>query len=249
MARIALISDIHGNLEAFESALVEVRAARADKIVCLGDVVGYGPDPGPCLDLVAKLRIPTVIGNHDEAALSPTVPPDFNEPATQSLLYTRHVLTDAQKQIIRSWPQRLDFAGVAFTHGSFAKNRWDYVVTPQTAADAFVGMEGRLGAVGHTHVPSVFSSPLDQPPGLPALCVLVVAGEPVSLSRGQRYLVNPGSIGQPRDRNPGASWGLLDTTRSVFSIHRVAYDIDAVEAKIRAAGLPDFLSDRLRVGA
>lgn len=249
MARIALISDIHGNLEALEATLVEVRAARADKIVCLGDVVGYGPDPGRCIEVVTGLRIPTMIGNHDEAVISASVPADFNEPATQSLLFTRHVLTEAQKGIIRTWPQRLDFAGVAFTHGSFGKNKWDYIVTPQSAADAFVGLEGRLGVVGHTHVPSVFSSPLDQPPGLPALCVLVVAGEPVHLSRGQRYIVNPGSVGQPRDRNPGASWGLLDTTKNTFSIQRVAYDIDAVEAKIRAAGLPDFLSDRLRVGA
>lgn len=249
MARIALVSDIHGNLEALQAVLEQVRAASADKVVCLGDVVGYGPDPGPCVDLVTQLRIPTVIGNHDDAVVAAKAPNDFNETAMASIQFTRRVLGDEQKQVIRGWAGRLDFIGVAFTHGSFGPNRFDYVITPESAASAFENMRARLGAIGHTHVPSAFSSPLDQPPGLPAVGVVVLAGAPIPLSRGSRFIVNPGSVGQPRDRNPNASWGLLDTTRNTFEVFRTAYDIDAVEAKIRRAGLPDFLSDRLRVGA
>ena len=251
MARIALISDIHGNLEAFQAVLADVASRSPDHIVCLGDVVGYGPDPAACVALAHETCDAVALGNHDEAAVvGRELVGNFNDAAARSLAYTTESLGSTERLIISGWIRRGACAGVAFSHGGFGAKRYTYLTCANSAATSLAGMDGRIGAVGHTHVPSAFSSPLDGAPSAQgARCVQMPMDVALSLTEGLRFIVNPGSVGQPRDRNPDASWGIVDTERGVFQVHRVAYDIDAVEWKIRRAGLPDFLGERLRVGA
>jgi len=250
MARIALIADVHGNLEAFEAVLRAIGEADADCIVCLGDVVGYGPDPGACVDLVYEACDAVVLGNHDEAAITPGLGENFNPAAFHSLCYTRNALSLAQKSAIRSWPANFEKAGAAFTHGSFGARRYTYITNRQTAGDALDALQHDIGAVGHTHIPSAFVAPLLDFRGAGQTRSLQLPTDVrFDIPDGHRCIVNPGSVGQPRDRNPDASWGLLDTESRTFQILRTAYDIDLVEWKIQRAGLPDFLGERLRVGA
>lgn len=249
MARIALISDIHANLDALEVVLREIDAAHLDKTICLGDVVGYGPDPVACVEALQSRRIVTLLGNHDEAAVTTRPSGDFNPAAMQSMEFTRGALDEPTKAAIRDWPRRLEFAGVAFVHGSFGRRRYDYVTTAETAADALTGLGDQIGAVGHTHIPSVFTSPSDRSRPSDVVGAQLGPGEVYEIPYTMRAIVNPGSVGQPRDRDPRAAFGLLDTQRRLFQVMRIPYDIDAVEAKIKALGLPPYLSDRLRVGA
>jgi len=248
MARLAVISDVHGNLEALVAVLRQIEDAAPELVVCLGDVVGYGPDPAACLELVCRCCDIVVVGNHDEAALlDDDAPPGFNPAAAFSLQHTRRALPDHLLGKVESWARREAAHGVAFAHGSFGRRRYAYVTNALAATDAFSGLDESVGFVGHTHIPGVFA----MAPGRPA----VAAHTPlppellVRLPTEGKALINPGSVGQPRDRNPDACWGLLDTTERTFRIRRAPYDIGAVQHKIRRAGLPDFLGERLAVGA
>jgi len=173
-------------------------------------------------------------------------PPGFNDAATASITFGRRRLSETHMQTIGAWPLRDDLADLVLTHGSFGRRRYTYVTTPRMAMDAFTGFVGQFGAVGHTHIPAVFVQPLDggevrwvQPPSEAVL----------RLPPETRIIVNPGSIGQPRDGNPDASWGLLDTDERTFQVRRTPYDIDLVQRKIDQAGLPPMLGERLRIGA
>lgn len=251
MSRLALISDIHGNLEALVAVLRQIDAERVDSVICLGDVIGYGPDPGLCVELISGSCDIAIRGNHDEAALSHETPVNFNPTAAYSLRLTRSLLTDDHLQTIHSWPARGEISGVQVSHASFGRRVYAYILNKLIAAESFDGLDSPIGAFGHTHVPAMFVCPIDADPSpatirghlpLPAEALTAIPDE-------HRALVNPGSVGQPRDRNPDASWGLLDTEARTFRTRRVAYDIDAVHQKIRQVGMPDFLGDRLRVGA
>ncbi|GAB4520788.1 MAG: metallophosphoesterase family protein [Phycisphaerales bacterium] len=250
MARIALISDIHANAEALERVLEQQRRIGADTVVCLGDVVGYGPEPGRCIELVYEHCDVCVLGNHDEALLLEHKEEAFNPKAREALRFTRDLLDDWHLTMLRLMPDRATRHGVAFSHGSFGKARFDYLYTVESAARSFAGFDERYGAVGHTHIPSIFTCAGDVA-GRPAdVRLLALAGSVRSrLPLDRRVILNPGSVGQPRDRNPHASWGLLDTDEGWFEVHRVAYDIDSVGEKMLEAGLPDYHSRRLKIGA
>lgn len=251
MAAIALISDIHGNLDALIAVLREIDAAKVDHVVCLGDVIGYGPEPGPCVDLVDRICDVVILGNHDEAALTDEDPVNFNPTAAHSLRITRSLLEDRHFEIISGWPMRSEIAGVQLSHASFSNRIYSYLLNKRVAAESFHGLTAEIGAFGHTHMPTMFACPIDQTPHMDCILgSLPMPGDLLSpFPANHRILINPGSVGQPRDRNPDASWGLLDTDARTFRTRRVSYDIDATERKIRDRGLPDFLHERLRVGA
>ena len=251
MARLALISDVHGNLEALIAVLREIDRAGVDSVVSLGDAVGYGPDPGACVELIDRICDAAVVGNHDEAVLVEDEPANFNPAAAISLGVTRDLLDDRHFDVIGAWPDRAMIAGVSITHASFGARRMAYVLNKRFAADSFRGLEARIGAFGHTHLPSMFACPPDAEPTVEMIRgTLPLTPDVLTAIPNERLtLINPGSVGQPRDRNPDASWGLLDTTACTFQLHRAAYNIDAVERKIRDRGMPDFLHERLRVGA
>jgi predicted phosphodiesterase len=249
MARIALISDIHANLEALEAVLEDVESMRPTLVVSLGDVVGYGPDPAPCVELVYESCDVAIVGNHDEAAVSEEAPVGFNDAALQSLLHTRETLTTLQKSAIRSWEHRRLIEGVAITHGSFGRRRYAYANTQPVVAECFGAMGARTGVVGHTHVPAAFVCPEPFRTAGQVFALQLGPDVPIRLEEKHRHLLNPGSVGQPRDRNPDAAWALLDTDAATFHVRRVAYEVALTQWKIRRAGLPDFLGERLRVGA
>jgi predicted phosphodiesterase len=249
MPRIALLSDIHGNLEALVAALRSIASASPDLIVCLGDVVGYGPEPGMCVELVQMACDHVIVGNHDEAALDPDRALGFNDTARQSLLFTRSQLTEVHTSAILDWPRRIELEGLECTHGSFGERRYAYLSNLQAATDAFGGFFGRIGAVGHTHNPALFYQMEGGGASQEIRWVQPPQDLVIKLPEGHRFIVNPGSVGQPRDRNPDAAWAMIDTDAMTYQLHRVAYDIDEVSRKIATAGLPGFLGERLRVGA
>lgn len=250
MARIALISDIHGNAEALERVLDDLRLVGADTVVCLGDVVGYGPEPGRCVELVYEHCDVCVLGNHDEALLIEQKEGRLNPRAREALRFTRERVDDWHLTMLRLMPDRAERFGVAFSHGSFGRARFDYLYTVESASRSFAGFGATIGAVGHTHIPSMFTC-TTCPEGNPAdVKLLALAGSvQTRLPLDRRVILNPGSVGQPRDRNPQAAWGLLDTEAGTFEVHRVAYDVERVGAMMLQAGLPDYHSRRLRIGA
>lgn len=261
MARLAFISDIHANLEALIAVLRDIDAAGVDHVVCLGDVVGYGPDPAACVELVSRVCDRIVRGNHDEAALLDAPPVNFNPSAAHSHAITRSLLSDHHRANIAAWPVRAELAGVQLTHANFGRRIHQYILNKRVAAESFRTLrelDATVGAFGHTHLPTLFAcapDPHEECDEVGSDVCLIRGSLPLpadvqtSLPTHHLILLNPGSVGQPRDGNPNASWGLLDSESQTYRTRRVSYDIDAVEDKIRARNLPDILHERLRIGA
>ncbi len=256
MDRFAVISDIHGNLHALEAVLGEVDRLGHTEVVCLGDIVGYGPFPHKCVDLTIRCCSIIVRGNHEEAVINADREMEFNGPAREAIMWTRGVLG----------PLHLDALGrlaetahpndsVLCIHDSPAAGSMDYVHDAYAASEAFPAFAEPICLVGHTHVPVVFEAlrlgDQDAGPMAPAEIVVHQAepGVPVPLCPDRRYICNPGSVGQPRDADPRASFAVLDMNDRTFTVHRTAYDIDAAQLATRQAGLPTVLADRLAIGA
>ena len=250
MPRLALIADIHANLEALHAVVADIARHDADRIICLGDIVGYGPDPADCIELVHTVCDHIVLGNHDEAATHPQLLGSFNPRARASLQYTHDVLSDDHLHLLAKLPDRAKTDGVSFTHASFGPSQYEYLYDADAAAASFTGLRTRFGAVGHTHIPTLCQ-------GSPQLggitddisITTMTPNLSHSLEHAGVAIVNPGSVGQPRDRNPDAAWAMLDTDNLNIRAHRVAYDIDTTLHKMAARGLPDTLAHRLRAGA
>lgn len=250
MARLALIADIHANLEAFHAVLADVASMDVDRVVCLGDIVGYGPDPADCLELAFTTCDRIVLGNHDEAILRPELFDRFNPRAKDSLEYAASVLTDDHRARLATLPDRARVDGISLAHASFGVRPYEYLYDEDAAVRSLRGLRTRVGAVGHTHLPCIVSGEA----GLAGAIENVRTTELIQnvqtrVFTGGVSIINPGSVGQPRDRNPDASWAVLDTDAMTVTLRRVAYDIDAVRSKMNALGLPDVLADRLLVGA
>lgn len=242
--RCLVISDVHGNLAALEAVLQA--AGSFDVIWCLGDMVGYGPEPNEC---VAKLRqYPHIClaGNHDWAVLGKLDIHMFNSDARAANQWTQKVLSsEAQDYLLTLVSQQVEH-GYTLTHGSPRQPVWEYVLDPLTAELNFPLFATRVCLVGHTHVPVCFYMPEGNDdhlcePRAPRY------EQPVSFAGG-RWIVNPGSVGQPRDGNPRAAYALLDLDAATLEHRRVAYPIEATQAKMRAAKLPARLIDRLAMG-
>ncbi|MBX3353261.1 MAG: metallophosphoesterase family protein [Phycisphaeraceae bacterium] len=264
MPRFALLADIHANLEALEAVLDDLSRVDVDHTLCLGDVVGYGPDPAACVELVYDCCDAVVLGNHDEAVFSDSPLDRFNERAKAAILFARSDLSGLHRRAIADWPLADCVDGLTIAHASLGPDRWEYLYSPEAAKRTFDAFRGPFAAVGHTHIPSAFSL-VKQPslvlagngPDAPREVVRghhLAAEAAIRLPEGPangaaRFIVNPGAVGQPRDGNPDASYAILDTTARTVQIRRVSYDLDATMRKIADAGLPAPLADRLRIGA
>jgi diadenosine tetraphosphatase ApaH/serine/threonine PP2A family protein phosphatase len=240
---ILVLSDIHANLEALDAVLSHVRGF--DSMWFLGDAVGYGPDPNACVERLIDLD-PAVwlAGNHDAAALGDIDTSEFNPDAHRAAEWTREELQDDLRERLRSLPARIDLPEqrLTFVHGSPRKPIWEYILNASTALDNFEHFDTPLCFFGHTHVPVVYEEGLDG-----ALRLSIDLGLPRAQGDA-RWLVNPGSVGQPRDGDPRASYLLFDPLERTVTYRRVGYDIGAVQDKILSAGLPTSLAARLDYG-
>ena len=253
MSRFAIISDIHGNLHALQAVLARMMDLDVQEVVCLGDIVGYGPAPRECLDLVVRCCTIAVRGNHDEAVLDLSCADEFNGAARQAIHWTNQVLgplhLDALNRL--KYIETLNET-VTCVHDCPVPGPSDYVHDATMASLAFNGMSTPICLLGHTHVPVVFEAPArSNAPVTPAKVVthLPREGLAISLDPNHRYICNPGSVGQPRDADPRASFAVLDLGEMTFTIHREAYDIAAAQLETQRAGLPNILAERLAVGA
>jgi len=240
-----LISDIHANLEALEAALAELSGVEA--YLCLGDIVGYGPDPSACLARVRALPgLVCIVGNHDLAAVGAYDLDWFNPYARHAVEWTAAQLSPEETDYLRALPDKEEVAGTVLVHGSLPQPElMNYITTPEDALECFDAFGGALCFIGHTHLTEYYHRAETV-----RACrrVGLFRGGRLELQRDRRYLINPGSVGQPRDGNPRASFGIYDTTARTVEIRRVAYDLPTVQKKMNEAGLPRYLSERLRRG-
>ncbi len=240
---VLLLSDIHSNLPALEAVLQNAEAHfEITETWVLGDLVGYGPHPAECLSLLSSIPAIAVAGNHDLAVAGVISTEVFNPLAAAAVSWTQSVLDDTYLDQLRALPTRLERHGITLVHGSPRDPIWEYIIDAGAANQALDDVETRGLAVGHTHVPVIFKRPANDAesdqsadPGWRSL-------------RGSKYMVNPGSVGQPRDGNPKACYAVLDLDRDSIAHRRVEYDHELTARQIREAGLPTFLADRLRAG-
>lgn len=245
--RLALLADIHGNLEAFLACLDHARQRGAERIVLLGDLVGYGADPAAVVDIaMAKVAAGAlaVLGNHDEAAAGAGAS-GMNDAAAAAIAWTRQQLSEAQRAFLRDLPLTAEEDGRLYVHADAAMpGRWRYVTDAEAARRSLAATDAQAAFCGHVHRPALYS--LAETGKLTAF--RPVGGAPVPLARGRSWLAVLGAVGQPRDGNPAACYMLLETDPLEATWYRVPYDIASAAAKIRAAGLPERLADRLFLG-
>ncbi|MEO5918827.1 MAG: metallophosphoesterase family protein [Candidatus Limnocylindrales bacterium] len=238
--RFAVFSDIHANLVALEA--VVLAAGAVDGVWQLGDVVGYGPDPNGTVDRLRAIGAVGVQGNHDAAAIGGAEIEWFNPDARRAMEWTRTAINQTTRTWLTEQPVTAVFGDSTLVHGSPRDPTWEYVTSVPVARTNLAALGTRVGLHGHTHMAAAW---LEEDGSISALS----PGDGSVLElRGRRVLANPGSVGQPRDGNPAASFMILDTSADTITWHRATYDIAAVQDAMRAAGLPSNLITRLAVG-
>lgn len=240
--RVAIISDIHSNLEALEAVDKEIDRIGVDEIYFAGDAVGYGPDPNACTKWVMENTDVAVMGNHDFAALGRMDIESFNPNARDAIVWNSSQMEEWATDYIGTLPMLMSRNSMTIVHANPKEpESWNYIFSLWDAEMNFSFFEDTFCFVGHSHQPVIV--------GMDASGrVSVVPGNAFTAEDGARYLINVGSVGQPRDGNPEACFGLLDTDRREFSIHRSPYDFRTTQGKMARAGLPKPLADRLAEG-
>lgn len=238
--RYAIIADIHGNLEALQAVLEDSRKGACSHYACLGDVVGYNANPKECLDIIRGMGMPCVKGNHDEYCSIESNLEGFNPHAAEAVNWTRQQLTDEDRQWLRDLKYLRLVANFSIVHATLdGPQRWGYVFDRLAAAASFTYQNTGVCFFGHTHVPVAF------------IRDSVVRGGTYSKFKtetGRKYFINVGSVGQPRDGVRKASYAIYDLEEGLIELRRIDYDIATTQAKIRAAGLPERLAERLAYG-
>jgi len=239
--KFAILSDIHANVDALQVVLQDTKAQGCTHYVCLGDIVGYGPNPRECLHLIQELKCPTVIGNHDEYCAKDHALTGFNPMAADGIKWTREQLSEEEKQWLGNLKYVRDVDPFTIVHATLdLPDRWAYVFDKLAAAASFNYQHTAVCFNGHTHIPIAFiRTPTGIQGGLYTKIKIEVA---------RKYFINVGSIGQPRDRNPKTAYCTFDLINNIIELRRLDYDIAAVQKKIRAAGLPESLAQRLEQG-
>lgn len=240
--RVLVISDIHANLTALEAVLFD--AGEVDATWCLGDVVGYGPDPDECITRVRGLpNTSCLLGNHDAAALGRIEIDAFNAEARASIEWLKDNLSAEGAAFLSGLPDKIVIGEATLTHGSPRNPVWEYILDTRVARINFENFDTPYCFVGHTHLPVMYSSLDGQNP------VRLIIPEPhQTIDLAPRQILNPGSVGQPRDRDPRAAYAIYDTSKRVWEFHRAAYDIPSVQNRIIKAGLPERHALRLMEG-
>jgi diadenosine tetraphosphatase ApaH/serine/threonine PP2A family protein phosphatase len=237
--RIAVLSDIHSNLVALDAVLAHLGSV--DTIWQLGDVVGYGPDPDGVVARLAERGAVGVRGNHDAAAIGGSEIEWFNPDARAAIEWTRERISSTTRSWLTALPERLQEADYTLVHGSPREPLWEYITSSPVARANLTFIQTRFGLHGHTHLPIAWAEEDGR-------IVSTAPGDGSTFQLSVRALINPGSVGQPRDGNPDASYMVIDSDADLATWHRVSYDIDAVQAAMRAVRLPSRLVERLSYG-
>lgn len=243
--RAAVISDIHSNRHALEAVLAAIDTAEADEVWCLGDMVGYGAEPDACTALIRERSSVCLVGNHDLAVLGALDISTFSEAAAAAVEWTRENVGEETLEFLASLEPVASRNGVGLFHASPRDPVWEYVLSADQAEAGFEVQEERIGLIGHSHIALFFA----RAPGVRGYAQGAQAtdGTEIEIAEGD-WLLNPGSVGQPRDGDPRAAWLELDTDAWTARYHRVEYDVEGAAAAISAAGLPSLLAERLEVG-
>ncbi len=242
--RYGILGDVHANLSALRTALDRLKAAGCDLVVQVGDVVGYGAAPEACIELLRDVEAVVVQGNHDAACVGAIDARCFNPAARAALDWTRNQLDDEALEWLAALPLHVALEHCEVTHGTFDDpSHYDYLLGVEQGKASLDSLQRRVGFVGHSHVPISVVRPKEAP-----MRTGYSPDRLLMLGELQRAVVNVGSVGQPRDEDPRLAYGIFDTETQSIEIKRADYDIDREAARIRAAGLPTVLADRLFVG-
>lgn len=239
--RYAILSDVHANIDALEAVLSRISSLGVEQTVCLGDVVGYNAEPNACVSLVAEHNIQTILGNHDAVACAIEEPWGFNPVALTAAIWTREQLDESSLDWLRGLPDALNYGPFVAVHGA-PKNHNIYLFSWDDVVPHLYFMEEQncnVCFMGHTHTPAVFCMDGNY---------VLEDNDHIKLEPEKVYFINPGSVGQPRDENPDAAFGLFDSDSMTFEMIRVPYDVERASQRVRDARLPRFLADRLLVG-
>jgi diadenosine tetraphosphatase ApaH/serine/threonine PP2A family protein phosphatase len=240
--RVAVISDVHANEQALDAVLEDIDQWNPEAVWCLGDVVGYGPAPNRCCEVVSERADVCLIGNHDLVVLGTLDVTDFNEEASAAALWTRDELDERSRAFLLPLEPSATVDGAELFHASPRDPVWEYVLSAETAYDGLLATTAPLVLVGHSHVALAIGLEDDVLRG-----GLAPGGTELELNG--RWLLNPGSVGQPRDGDPRAAWLELDTGERLARFHRVVYPVELTQERIRENGLPEALASRLAQGS
>jgi len=241
--RYAIIADIHANLAAFTAVLDDIEhGGGADEFWCLGDIVGYGPDPHQCIELLRQRRHICVAGNHDWAAIGKIGTSAFNPDAAFACHWTARQLSQRDINYLEKLPLTISKGDFTLVHGSPREPIWEYVSSTSIALQNFSFFQSQFCLVGHSHVPVIFKYEDDS-------CSASKFTPSIGAGLGKsRLIINPGGVGQPRDGDPRASYAIYDSETRLIRLYRITYNIEATQNKMMEAGLPVHLVTRLSVG-
>lgn len=241
--RYGIFSDIHSNLEALQAVVEAYRKESIDSYLCVGDVIGYGANPVECCQINRELAIATVAGNHDWAGVDLFGLTYFNPQAEAAIVWTKRYLDESSKLFLQTLPLTYKESDFTLVHGTlYQPEEFHYLIDLYAAQQTFTVMDTSLCFLGHSHVAGIF---LKQPDTV----IRYNQASNLEIQPQNKYIINVGSVGQPRDGNPKAAYCIYDSTEKKVQIKRVDYDIQAARKKIIAAGLPRILGDRLLVGS
>jgi predicted phosphodiesterase len=241
--RYAIFSDIHGNLEAFQAVLNDITTKKIQNLIFLGDIVGYGANPKECIDLLMEKTQAIVAGNHDWGVAGKTSISYFNSVAQVAIEWTISQLSPEYKNFLAQLPLKREEKDFIYTHSTpINPQEWNYIFSEYEAIKNLKTLTKKICFIGHSHIPIIFV--LNQSGEL----LFTTKLSEVILEEKNRYLINVGSVGQPRDGNPKAAYGIFDTEKNTFSLQRVDYDITNAQRKILSAGLPSVLAKRIGMG-
>ncbi len=237
-----IISDIHSNLEALRTVLKEIETEEPDIKVCLGDIVGYGPNPDECTELIFSTFDLILAGNHDQAVAGQYSTETFNPLARMAVEWTQTIIKYENISKLKSLKLIKILNDITFVHATpIAPEKFGYILSPREAKKNFSSLTTSKCFIGHTHIPTIYIQNKD---GFVEESTKIL----INFKKDKKYIINVGSIGQPRDRSSLASYGIYDSKLNTFEIKRLAYDIDTVQDKMKKAGLPSYLIDRLAKG-
>jgi predicted phosphodiesterase len=240
--KILILSDIHANLTALESVLADV--GEIDAAWCLGDLVGYGPDPTECVEMIRRLPgLKCILGNHDAAVIEKINDNAFNQDARTIIDWTQQAMTKSTRDFLRDLPEKLVEDDVTMVHGSPRQPVWEYLLDTRSATNNFNFFDTSYCFVGHTHLPVVYHLADES-----LSARLTIPEHKTQMVLTPRTIINPGSVGQPRDRDPRAAYAVFDPEEYLWEFRRVDYDIQAVQDRMRLVNLPERHIIRLASG-